>query len=102
MKELKAERLQLEKKRDTLEAAYQEGRGESKDLSAARVAVESQLGMKGLAQQKDSVIAQEPRKMNLSERIEFYKGEAEKQKAELIKDNQHRRKPGFDRDGPSR
>jgi chromosome segregation ATPase len=45
MKELKAQRVQLENKRDTLETAYQEVRSESKDLTAARAAAESQLGI---------------------------------------------------------
>jgi hypothetical protein len=87
MKELKAERVQLKEKRDTLDAAYQEARSESKDLTAARAAVESQLGIHRDIPQKQQEKRQEKqthmpdqrhRKMDLRAELEQCTSEAER------------------------
>ncbi len=120
MKELKSERAQLTDKLDTLESAHQVARSESKELTAARLAVEKQLGIgrdipqpeklsinerleayKTREQKKPSYTPANG-KLNIHGLLEHYKTEAEKQNAELIEKQRHNRKPGFDRDGPSR
>lgn len=78
MKELKAERAQLEAERKKLKGSYQEAKSESKELTAARAAIESQLGIR-----RDNVQSEN---LDLLAELRACKDEAAAQEVELTKE----------------
>ena len=117
MKELKAERAKMKIEREALNTTYQQAKNEAKDLSSARAAVESQLGIGESVQKlsiKERMEAYKTRaekeasyspangKMDIHGMLEHYKMEAEKQKAELIEKQRLDRTKDFDRGSPRR